>query len=1060
MPTRAGPRPGFSLVQTSPGRAALDALRIAITDLKQGQPLAPVTVVVPNNFVGISARRAMASGDHGAIAGGHRGLVAVTFATTYRLAELLGASKLAAVGKRPVSTPIIAAAVRRVLNDEPGVFAAVSQHPTTERRLVTAHRELSDLDGQGLEVLAHQSARARDVVRIHQSVARLLDPDWYGEQQLVNAALEAIEAHEDEPLGPLVLFAPERLSPGRAKLLRTIAHRNEAIVVLALTGHSGADATILESAAALGLEPGEAPRSPAPEILIGSVSDADDEVRHAIRGILAAALSGIPFDRMAVIYASDQPYARLLHDHLTTAEIPYNGAAVTQLAESAAGQLLRRLLLLAGRGYRREDVMALVSGSPLRWNGTSVPSRAWEQISRDTGVVKGLADWLDKLTRLIDDSVDELERLGEDPDHEWRVRHLRRRLGWTRSLHSFVEDLSTQLSRGAGLQNWRARAQWSKRLLRRYLAGVEDWPDQEVRALERIEAILDRLATLDGLEADVSDSVFLRTLESELTGGLGRIGSFGSGVLVGAAWMTAGLDLDRVWILGLSEGSFPSRSRDDSLLPDAERAETGVLAQRGARTGDEHRQFLSALGAVAPDGVAHLLRPRGDLRKADERAPSRWLVELAQERSQAHVRGDELDGLDEPWLHHTASFAAGLAETSFPATTQEFDARTLLDHVTTHGSVAGHDLVRPGSSLALGHEMQHRRASRDFTRYDGNLTHTTSSAHRVGLRSTSATALETWARCPYQYFVRYILGVDPLETPELRLRMDPLSRGTLVHTILDRFVSEMIHHDRAEYGWAKNDLARLETIAGEEFQAARDRGLTGEELYWRRDQVLLRRDLHEFFHRDRVRRSEHHLRALATELAFGFRNARPVEVAMPRGDRISIRGSIDLVDVDPDGNLVIIDYKTGRMVKMTEDNPHHRGTKLQLVLYSIAARSILGRADARVTSLYWHLRADAGYALTGYEITDAVEASTIGAIATIVDHIDRGVFVQHPEETTRTQWVSCHYCDPDGLGASDARRRLLRKRSDPALEDYLGLAEPELLAQAQLPNLGAEAPRA
>lgn len=50
--------------------------------------------------------------------------------TVQRLAELLAGPVLAAAGRGPVSTPVIAAALRGVIADAPGIFAPVAGHLT------------------------------------------------------------------------------------------------------------------------------------------------------------------------------------------------------------------------------------------------------------------------------------------------------------------------------------------------------------------------------------------------------------------------------------------------------------------------------------------------------------------------------------------------------------------------------------------------------------------------------------------------------------------------------------------------------------------------------------------------------------------------------------------------------------------------------------------------------------------------------------------------------------------------------------------------------------------
>ena len=62
----------LEVVTTPYGRPALEALRDAVAKAKAGDPLAPVTVVVPANHVGVTARRLLAGGALGGLAPGGR----------------------------------------------------------------------------------------------------------------------------------------------------------------------------------------------------------------------------------------------------------------------------------------------------------------------------------------------------------------------------------------------------------------------------------------------------------------------------------------------------------------------------------------------------------------------------------------------------------------------------------------------------------------------------------------------------------------------------------------------------------------------------------------------------------------------------------------------------------------------------------------------------------------------------------------------------------------------------------------------------------------------------
>ncbi len=121
------------LVTTTDGSSALVDLRRVVLAAKGADPLAPVTVVVPTNGAGVLARRVL---------GRVGGIAAVQFLTAYRLAELLGGPALAGAGRRPVSTPVVSAAVLQELTASPGRFAPVHLHETTVAAAVRGYREL------------------------------------------------------------------------------------------------------------------------------------------------------------------------------------------------------------------------------------------------------------------------------------------------------------------------------------------------------------------------------------------------------------------------------------------------------------------------------------------------------------------------------------------------------------------------------------------------------------------------------------------------------------------------------------------------------------------------------------------------------------------------------------------------------------------------------------------------------------------------------------------------------------------------------------------------------
>lgn len=1034
---------------------------------KADEPLTPVTVVVPSNHVGVTARRALASADRHVSSRG-AGIIGVTFLTPFRLAELLGAPALAAAGRRPVSSPVIAAALRRALRDDAGVFGPVAQHAATEEALVAAATELADLSSGALDRLAGTSPRAADVVRLFRHARAQLAAGWYDEADLVQSARSALRGGAFAPLGHVVVYLPQDLTRRAAALLRDASSAAPTSVVVGLTGHRRADAGVARSLSRLGLDPAAAAPAPPPGLAepasgaataeaapagwpvsaastrVVTTSDADDEVRAAVRAVVDAARAGTPLERIAVLFAAPLPYSRLVHEHLAAADIPTNGTAPQSLAGRALGRTLLDLLALRRHGYRRGDVLSLLTAAPMQPDkGRPAHTADWERLSREAVVVAGREHWDIRLERLaleLDRRAGDIEAVDIDADeeHPYAVQ-LRRRSARARALRELLLDLIDQLDAAASAPApWSERVRWVRRLARRLVgsdAGRDSWPLPERKAAERVEAALDRLLALDDIDGPAGLDVFQRTLELELEADLGRVGRFGEGVLVAPLSFAVGLDLDLVIVLGMAEGALPARVSDDSLLPDRERRITdGELPLRREQVDRQRRQLHAALAGARRQV---LCAPRGDLRASNERMASRWLVEILR---LVDFVDDPAAGGTATQADHVHSFAYAVTHLAFPATEQEY-------RLGAGEWAAEHDPV-----VTAGKTLQAARRSSRFTRYDGNL-------HSHPVRSplddvVSATRLESWAKCPHAYFVRQVLRVDPVEDPADTLWISPMDKGSLIHEILERFVVAVLAQpfDRQPAPsdeWSDGHRALLRDIGGAVCDSYEGRGVVGRQLFWQRDRARILMRLDRLLHEDDAYRRRTFSRPIAAEMSFGLPGTEAGAVDVPiAGDRtLRFRGSADRVDRTDDGTLRVIDYKTGRPYdyrSLTAESPDDNGTHLQLAVYGIAARALHGTPDAPVAAEYWFVTEREALTMIGYEVSGAVLTKVGMTLGTIVDGIEQGQFIARPTASSSDPYVRCRYCDPDGLGVTERRREWDRKRNDPLVAAYAEMAEPRV----------------
>jgi ATP-dependent helicase/nuclease subunit B len=1013
---------GITSTSIAYGPPALEVLARQVAELKDRDALSPVSVIVTSNYMAVAARRRLAQRPGG--------IANVSFTTFRSLAERLGSPSLRATGCQPASDSLITHAISAALQESPGIFEPVADHPSTKQSIAAAYRELRAVPDSLISAIAECSRRASDLVQVCREARKRLSADYYDEEDLLVAATEELRNNAHPETGPVIVHLLPDVTATQAGFLQALAAREPVLVNIGVTGNPEADAPVIAAYARTAITttiPGDI-ESPRTSRII-SASDPDDEARAAVRTVMQWAQDGVRLGRIAVLYGNAEPYARIVPAQLATAGIAFTGAPVRSLGDMLFGRTLRALLALFDKNFRRQDVMAVLTDAPILDDGRPAPTRAWERLSRDAGVVGG-DDWAQRLPLFAENKRQRAEEAEADEDLSQAAAR-RRAAERAESLAAFVGRLHNDLSKGDGAGTWAALVEWARDLLQTYLgdeAHREGWPEAEQDAASRVAQILDQLAELDALGGPAPNvRIFRHVLDQELAASGRQIGRLGTGVLVGDLALAPGLTFDRLVVLGMAEGQFPSPHLEDSLLPDSERAAAkGHLHLRAERVHNDHRNLLAAL-AGAQESV--LTWPRGDLRKSSDQPASRWLLDSAAVLS--GVPGMRSKGLlrirDEPWFDNIASFADGLART--PVFTSDQELRL--------AAVARGELSSPvltgDSTLATALDVIDQRASHDFTRFDGNLAAMT--ADLPELQRVSATQLQTWATCPRAYLFQYLLGVRHIEEPERQLSIDALDRGTLFHAIMEQFIREVIVGGHPMNNWSETDRDQLHEIAHQQFERFRREGRTGREILWRRDQSAILAELDRTINLDNTRLARG-LRPVAAERDFNL-----IEVPIA-GDRIlHLRGSIDRIDQAQDRSLEIIDYKTGKhddYKNLTEQNPHDGGKRLQLYIYALAGRD--GFPDApSATAYYWFTKTDR---LIGYPVTESVEQEVSGAIHTIVNGIEAGVFPARPSEKNQ-RWVECWSCTPDGLSSAQLRSDWERKRDDPSLAPYAYLCEPE-----------------
>ena len=1040
------------------GASSFSKLRDIVSLLKQDDPFAPVTVVVPTRYASIALRRALAS---------EGGIANVQFTTMSGLAGMLGESSAASRDGVKLTRHLEAAAIRKTAHgvDADGPLAQVKDHPKLQASLRRTFGELERLSERELRRIEGEDAFRREIARWYEryrdEVAGCL-----GDERLAVNAAEAVRADPAKALvdmGHVVLYQLSTLSPGEARLMEALFGTGRCTFIAGLLGDASADAPTLQLVellrpqvpAASGEADGDGPAQA--DVSIVSAPDAAEEVRWVVRSIVGRARAGVPFHRCAVLFGQAEPYAKLIASQLELAGILAAGPVRVRLRDTPPGKLVDLLLKAFDDGLSRSAVLRWVAEAPVNDPNTGGAAYdellLWERISADAGIVRGRDQWLDRLDTYCRGEGSRIDSyIASDEATPGSIERHRRQLDSASRLRVFVETLAEDAASLAACGFRESAVLW-KALLKKYAHKPGSWPAIGRSALSSLEEELDEVAGLGSRFPEFDRKDFSSHLEEALGARIGTLGSLGTGVFVGPLEQAQCMEFDTVHIVGVAEGAIPRRSADDPILPDRLLNRLGdgrTLSRASEQEAQERRSYLSAVSAGRPVVLSYPRTEPGALR---EQYPSPWLLEGARELHGATVTSDELTRLSgEPWLTVIESVQHGIDLTggSDAADLHDYDLVSLHEWSKAGMRLRDHFLATRGP-LSGALRMENRRLSRSFTAWDGDVSAVAPESVRLSRQREgllSPTGLERWATCPYRYFLGDVLRISALDAPADELSISPLDKGSLVHEILERFMRQSLEEGdapRPGESWSARSKELLLSIAEREFDRAEREGKTGRRLLWRLAREEMREDLVRFLTEDEEWRAAGWSTA-AVEQRFGvteYGQMGGARVGLPDGDEITFRGMIDRVDLSRDGKTaVVIDYKTGgsSAYRAIESDPVDRGRRLQLPAYAAAVRAAPNFPD-QVSGFFWFVtsRGDFKKVALDPDAPDVMERfESVVAIAS--SGIAAGTFPARPGPRGRGSWESCRFCDFDRICPSNRLRLWDRKRRNAAVAKYAELA--------------------
>lgn len=963
------------------------ALRL-IADERRPDPLAPVTVVVPSHVTGLQLRRRLA--ELGPFA-------AVRFETLPRLAELLGAGQLAAAGRAPLARPIGDFLAGEVARESQGALARVGDLTGFARVLRQLFRRLrrggvrGSLDIGDDAVQGHMAEVLRLYGRFRERAAA-----FYDDEDLLDAAADVARERQAEvarELGDIYVVPPGAQTAAAASFLDALRSAGPAYVELE-TGASE------------------------PHVRLVLAPDPASEAQEVVREVITALDGGLAIHEIAVFHGADAKYGRLLREAFQSAGIPAAYMPGVPLIDRPTGRGALALAQLPERDFARTAVMDFFSIAPLRaWlpvrNGDDVPvlSSFWDKLSREAGITHGTDRWSSALTAFVAAREANLN----SPvalENEARARALEFERDQASALRDVVDALAARLETLRQPQRADAFVAAFKRV-------VADYFDPGARALEDVYHEIDQLGTVGAVQGAFSLASFTESLHANLELATTREWSLGEGVFVADYRLAAGLRFKQTILCGAYEGALPAGPGADSLVADGDwawlRQRFPYIEDASLRV-ERAREATQRAVASAGSGTLVWSSPLHEAGGVREYYPSHAMVEAARQRDPEVATASNLRRrpADPGWLRRGPS----------PLATQLRGPILHLPELGLRDAVAlragGHELTGEHERWRAVSMLRARRSTR-FTEWDGNLA-TIDEPSWLALQSAvSPTSLEHYAVCGFRYLCRSLLRLHAIEEPEERELMDAAERGVLIHEVLETFFKEQQQRGRPGPGepWTEDDLALLVRVTEQKLAEARQRGLTGLDIYGEHEFRTIRADLAAFLEADTAFRQT--------------TGAVPAEFEVPIPEvsiaGVTLRGFVDRIDRSLDGRKAwVIDYKTGSKwgFRDFEADPLVGGTKLQLPTYVAAG----GGAD-EIHAAYWFITHKGDFEFVDYQPTPEGQQRFERTVGAVVEGVRGGAFpaVSGVEDEFYGGYDNCKYCDFD---------RICSRRRDDEIAEKLG----------------------
>ncbi|MFZ1517897.1 MAG: PD-(D/E)XK nuclease family protein [Ignavibacteriaceae bacterium] len=636
--------------------------------------------------------------------------------------------------------------------------------------------------------------------------------------------------------------------------------------------------------------------------------------------------NNVDVESIAVVFNMISDHSIIVRDVFKQYGIPFNLTDRFSLSESQPIISLINFLEILQNNFYYKNIFRAVTGRWIKLSGLDLSNLL--RVSSNLKIVSGYKNWTESIER----TIEEINDFNIDEDSRFLP------LSFYIKAKDDIENIFkvlTPFKENKNILDFRddlIKLVFTLDLPKLIINDHPEYIEKNVKAvtvfLETINELFNLLALEYGVEKKFSLSFFLSQIKTALLFTRYNIKErHANGVLVTSVNEIRGLNYDYVFIGGLVDGKFPTRYQPEVFFS-------------GSYKKDEYRHLL--------EDRYHFYQTLCSARKSlyltsackDEKkefTPSTFLSDFSRLFKVKEIKSED-------YLHLIYNRSELLKYAG------SLDVK--IDKIKFEEFGLNHEKIK------YELEIDKLRLENPFTEsaYTGYISNelnkqANEKLKEQKLKQYSASQLEEYAKCPFQYFAKRILLLDTMVEPTEELEAFEL--GSLVHSILFEFYKTIEEKKIILSGCKDEDFIYAEKLIFDIAEKKIEKlHLSSSMIFFEKEKILgvagnkKNSILYKFLEQERT--NDDGFVPQYFELEFGQFNKQNTEMnEMLVGD-VKVRGKIDRIDIDQAKDKIkIVDYKLGGKKPSKKDL--ESGLSLQLPLYLYASKKLID-AELRIDS--------------------------------------------------------------------------------------------------------------